>query len=662
MKKFSILALAAAGLLFGACTSDKDVAEAQSGGGLTENGQGYFKVGINLPSSAGTRADWNEEGNASKLHDGKSTEWGVESTCLLIFSGSSESTATLAQVNTFTDDYDKDDTDTPNQVTSRKEYVVELTASRESNLYALAVVNGTGVIEQGTGNTIKINGGLAVSGITLADLQSALATASPSSMSNLAGGFVNNNGHIFMTNVVLSDKQGGQTEPAGASTYTLATVDKSKIAISESAAQNSQCAADIYVERGVAKVTIGNTPASGETYPTLSTTATGGIEIAGGATFTATLDGWCLDNTNKSTYLVRNVDQLKTQHTSWMPLVSDGLANNSTTDKYRFVGQSTVIGGDATTGYRTYWCYDPNYEKDYNADNFYSPATKAFVSTFGDDNPLYCFENTFDVAHQSVKNTTRVILKVKLNGGQDFYTINGDRKTIYPVNEMKKQVVNYLFSNGTFRSYYATNGLPESNDNNLKKKYEEITVTFNYGTKTTGSPGLVTVSGITIPQVCFNGATADYTVPNEVITSINSSMGRIRFYNDGWTYYTIRVQHFGDDLTPWNSGEYGSTAPEENTIAKIYPGTSDVQNKNYLGRYGMVRNNWYLLNIGNVVKIGKPVIPDISGTNNPDPDEPDNPDDPDNPDHPDDSLDEVYIKARINILSWAKRPQSWDLK
>ena len=662
MKKFSILALAAAGLLFGACSSDKDVAEAQSGGGLTENGQGYFKVGINLPSLGSTRADWNEEedptsGKSSKLHDGKESEWGVESTCLLIFSGTSESTATLAQVNTFTDDYDKDDTDDPNQVTSRKEYVVELTAARDKNLYALAVVNGTGIIEQGTGNSIKINGGTAVSGITLGDLQSALATASPSSMATLAGSFVNSNGHIFMTNVVLSDKQGGQSEPAGATPYTLATVDKTKIAISPTAAREGQCAADIYVERGVAKVTIDNIPTSGNTYPILSTSATGGIEIAGGAAFSATLEGWCLDNTNKSSYLVRNVNQLSTIHNPWMTLVSDGLSNNTVTDKYRFVGQTTVIGGAATTGYRTYWCYDPNYNSDYDAANFYSPGEKKFVSNFGDDNPLYCFENTFDVAHQAVKNTTRVILKVKLNGGNDFYTIGSDRKTIYPLDQLKKQVVNNLLTNGTFRAYYATNGLPESDDNNLSKKYEDIDITFDYGTKTTGSAGLITVDNITIPKECFTGLTDDYVVPDGVIAEINSSMGVIRFYDDGWTYYTIRVQHFGDDLTPWNSGEYGSTAPEEYTIATIYPGSQD---KNYLGRYGMVRNNWYLLHIGTIMKIGKPVIPGISGKT--DPDEPDNPTDPDDPDHPDDSLDEVYIKARINILSWAKRPQNWDLK
>jgi hypothetical protein len=57
----------------------------------------------------------------------------------------------------------------------------------------------------------------------------------------------------------------------------------------------------------------------------------------------------------------------------------------------------------------------------------------------------------------------------------------------------------------------------------------------------------------------------------------------------------------------------------------------------------MVRNNWYELLIGDIVKIGYSEPPTISS-------------------HPDDDQEDLYIKARINILSWAKRIQSWSLK
>jgi hypothetical protein len=57
----------------------------------------------------------------------------------------------------------------------------------------------------------------------------------------------------------------------------------------------------------------------------------------------------------------------------------------------------------------------------------------------------------------------------------------------------------------------------------------------------------------------------------------------------------------------------------------------------------MVRNNWYDIQLGEILKVGSSTVPTLPGT-------------------PDDELDELYIKARINILSWAKRTQSWNLK
>ena len=654
MKKLSFLALAAVGLLFGACASNDAIEEKAPNGGLTGEGQGYFKVGINLPdiNNGGTRADWNEVGSNTKLHDGKASEWTVENTVLLIFAGTSESTATLAQVNTFTGDYTKYDDDTPNQVTSRKEYVVELTASRANNLYALAVVNGAGIIEQGSGNSVKINGGSEVSGITLSNLQEALATAAPTGQSDLAGNFVNASDHIFMTNAVLSDKQGGKEEPTGANTFTLAPIDKSEVYTTSEGALAGNAAADIYVERGVAKVTISNS--------STALTVSSGITTSGTATApTATLAGWGLDNTNKSSYLVRNVPA----PFDWT-LINQKLLASSTTDKYRFVG-NTSVDGAGKVGWRTYWAKDPNYDVAYSAANFYEPATKKYVTAIGDENPLYCFENTFTVANQIVKNTTRAIVKVTFNGGDDFFTVNGDRKTIYPMNELKKLVVSNLFTDGDFIAWYGTNGLPESDANNLKKIYKQIDITFNYGTKATGAPGLISVKEITIPDASVT-LTGDIDLSTAtglsgIIGRINGKLGKVRFYDNGEAYYAIRIQHFGEDLTPWGAGE-STTAPQESTLAKIYPDApAGTQDANYLGRYGMVRNNWYELTLRDILKIGSPVLPGISGGGDPD-DPPTDPTDPNNPDHPDDSVDELYIKARINILSWAKRPQTWNLK
>lgn len=106
------------------------------------------------------------------------------------------------------------------------------------------------------------------------------------------------------------------------------------------------------------------------------------------------------------------------------------------------------------------------------------------------------------------------------------------------------------------------------------------------------------------------------------------------------------IKHFGDGLTPWNKDEYGdaTNAPVSSTeINKIYPeGSDNRSDANYLGRYGVVRNNWYELSVNKVLRPGSPVINSPS-TN------------------PDDELNS-YISVSINILSWAKRKQNVDLQ
>ena len=62
MKKLSFLALAIAGMLFAACSSEKEAAEDPNP--LTIGDKGYFKVNLNLPTTvvSSMRAGWNDEG------------------------------------------------------------------------------------------------------------------------------------------------------------------------------------------------------------------------------------------------------------------------------------------------------------------------------------------------------------------------------------------------------------------------------------------------------------------------------------------------------------------------------------------------------------------------------------------------------------------------
>lgn len=120
------------------------------------------------------------------------------------------------------------------------------------------------------------------------------------------------------------------------------------------------------------------------------------------------------------------------------------------------------------------------------------------------------------------------------------------------------------------------------------------------------------------------------TITPENITAINTQLGLnedkkvgISTYADGESYYVARIKHFGDDLTNWKSGTY-------------------TDNLSFLGRYGVLRNNWYELTVNSVSGPGYPSVPDVK------------------PNTPDDE-DDNYIKVSVKILDWAKRSYTVDL-
>lgn len=106
-------------------------------------------------------------------------------------------------------------------------------------------------------------------------------------------------------------------------------------------------------------------------------------------------------------------------------------------------------------------------------------------------------------------------------------------------------------------------------------------------------------------------------------------IGSIDEYKNGESYYFVRIKHFGDDMTPWNTDE----TPKPSNL--VYP--TDNQAGNYLGRYGVLRNNWYDIAVEGVKGLGSATVPAVTPTT-------------------DDEL-KSYIAVKINVLSWAKRTQ-----
>jgi hypothetical protein len=235
------------------------------------------------------------------------------------------------------------------------------------------------------------------------------------------------------------------------------------------------------------------------------------------------------------------------------------------------------------------------------------------------------------------------------NGGsaQDLYTAGGNKTIIYTEESLKTLIKNAAYDYIVGQSWVESGTLSSSNitvtlgtfDANAKMGTD---ITLSYAGSATLKAAALTsgVSGT-------SGTLVD-AVKNSLL-----SMGDIYKYTGGVSYYNIRIKHFGDILTPWNNGEfvtgyapqnYSSSDLTDVKISKIYPDADDGrQNNNYLGRYGVLRNNWYNLKVNSINYLGDPV-----------------PHTGEWPDTPDDEM-ENYITFQINILSWAKREQGADL-
>lgn len=364
---------------------------------------------------------------------------------------------------------------------------------------------------------------------------------------------------------------------------TLVSVFPSSICNSPQEAQQSP-AIDVYVERAVAKVNV-TTSETLTNSITISTSTTENNEIKNdNVTYKATVKAWALDITNQKSYLVRNVSDFDT----WKAYAKGD----------RFYSKDFK---------RIYWAIDPNYtngsgEDAYIADNFNKITdvpNPADVTA-----PVYILENTFDVANQMRTRTTRAIIKATFApAGQEkattFYTI-GSAHTIYTKEGMQ-----------AFIKGLAVNLLEGKND---ASQY-----TFAKNTSISNSAGSHYIGA---QDILYDGA---ILTPEEV-AKLNDAIGLINTYKDGICYYVARIQHFGQKYTLWEPGDptYGSDAT---TAAN-----------NYLGRYGIVRNNWYELQISEIKNLGNPTIPEA-------------------PDTPDDE-DYSYISFKVNIHSWAKRVQN----
>ena len=133
----------------------------------------------------------------------------------------------------------------------------------------------------------------------------------------------------------------------------------------------------------------------------------------------------------------------------------------------------------------------------------------------------------------------------------------------------------------------------------------------NIAVSTPAGGGTATVTGVTQTARTLSSSEAT-SFSNTYTTLINSNV-TLKFYDDGYCYYRVPIMHFGSSnnanaLTPWSS----MPTMTDNTTAWVYGDGTTCNDNNYLGRYGVVRNNWYTININSVTHVGHPVIPALT--------------------------------------------------
>ena len=586
MKKSLLFSAVLAGLMLGSCSSSDDLA-----GGNTpanQDGSGYVAFNINLPSQSGSSSRAGSDND--QFDDGTPNEYDVKDATLLIFEGSTESGATLKSAYQLNTAPWNDKKANENVTTTSATIVKEIDAPASADdCYALVVLNKNGVFTLNEANhTISLDGSSDFAG-TYKEFAESL-----SDKDLTKSGF-------YMANAPLSSVAGGTEVPTGAKITTLVSL-KDKIKETESEAKQSL--AQIYVERGVAKVTMEN-PSITEVDGSY-TDATRKTKVP----FTVT--SWALDNTNKKTYLVRSTKGSD----GWLNLATE---ISTVAARFRFVGSNPVATGVSL--FRTYFAKDANFDKTENtaalaSNSFNRIDASGITNPLGSKNPLYCFENTFDVASQNDNTTTRVLIKAKLNSGKTFYVINGDENTIYEKNTVIQEIKKYFLKEyETWIKNNVTIASGSVGEGNL-----DVNITDNAGD--------VAINSITFT----NGANTSITLPTDYQQKVMDRVGTIKEYKDGESYYFVRIKHFGDDLTPWHVSE--SVMPS--SAAGVYPAGPN-QDNNYLGRYGVLRNNWYNIEVQGVKGLGFSEVPDVTPV-------------------PDDEL-KSYIAVKINVLSWAKRTQ-----
>ena len=585
LKYFSLLMAAG---MFAACSDNLENAGNGNEGDTLTGEKGYVNIGINLPTTNGSsRAPYSDS-----FDDGEESEYKVNDVIIALFyGGDDEASATCKHAFQISGAQFIESSPVNDNITTYSVSGVRMISDPNpgQKVYALALINAPSGIFQVTAPTNKSDEDAGNSVLT-SKLQFRSSTSNSfADVTTLSG--ITAVAAEYITPIVGGAGGTGTkyyfmsnaplSVSGAAQTLAPITVYKDKSSAEAGAASNP-----IYVERAAAKVTVSVSSTDGIDDNTLTV----GNKYPHYEGSTVKFENWTLQNTNKEFYPVRNVDDFS----KWM---------GYTTIKSLFVST-------ATDPCRIYWAEDPNYA--YTTEQQYTdkltvikPETTGVTWNYIKSS-AYCAENTTNATSMRDDRLTGILLKAtftpkaKVNAGAgtdfDFFLLN-NTSAIYNKDEFLAVATNAITGTLDGGSLALKSGL------------------------TSGST-ITTYEGVqSLLQV--SGRTSSSLTQAEANAILDAAGGNIKYYKNGVTYYYATViKHFGED-TP---------APDDGV---------NYEEGKHLGRYGVVRNTWYELNITSVSGPGEPNVPEVPTT-------------------PPDK-EESYINCEINVLSWAKRSQSVDL-
>lgn len=591
MKIKHYFGLAVIAAMTASCSSNEDLGTAGPGTGTNESGVSYASITINLPTTSGTRAV--DGSKNDQFAEGTPSEYAVNDATLVIFekAGAPENeykyveAVSLGNLDPWKDDNTTGITTESTTITAK---LNSATVDKDGGkYYALVILNN----EAGTGNKVTLPTGSTTYGAWN-------VATNATNITDYTKGFYMANAPKFKT--------------AGDEPTTLVAI-KGIYRTKEEA--QSKPGTTIHVERGLAKVTVGSN-STNNYFAATGANATGTKYSSDKVQITK----WALDVTNNKSFPVHVTSGLKAGIPSTDPTVPavPAYADIWNDETGTAPATSRFVSHPATGAFkRVYWGIDPNYSKNLTDE---TACGKEFtlVKADGSDavwktstDPLYCLENTFDITHMLQGQTTRVLLKAT-----------------YTPKALETETDKTFFMIGNSSDFWTKTTLTKQ----ITSKAEEVLKTTTGVTVTLkddllkGGTHVLDATTVEIKE-----GTEDKT--SVVADQINTKLGLdkdkgigIKTYKNGESYYIARIKHFGDDLTPWKEGN----------------ATYDGKNLEWLGRYGVLRNNWYDLTINKISGPGYPDVPEVKPTD------------------PDDE-DTKYISVSVKILDWAKRSQSVDL-